>query len=177
MQEFKQDFTVSFSFDGTKIIEFVSLGKLKRFMNRWSHSFRSSDGRIRFVLFGTIDADGDIRTSGPCTMKDGSSRLAQFGVEVYAQRVQNIGNGIHIGYIDDVDVIEVDSMKTTRDEIASVLNDMFLACADGVTEAQELTDAVLEDVLSEVMQTSGECPNMGDIRMSVVRVLKKKLQN
>lgn len=66
--------------------------------------------------------------------------------------------------------------KTIKSEIKRHLNDIFFDIAQDLQDANKLTDAVVDEVAEDLIETADpEDWHGGDVAISLTRVLKNKL--
>ena len=107
MKECKTWFRIAFELDGKRIEQQVDLNSKMFSMGSpggfWHFYFWVRDMFID--LFGSVDQDGDVRTSG--NLNDGE--CSAFGIDVYDDPEHNMNRRALLGSIDDIDFLESDT--------------------------------------------------------------------
>lgn len=106
MKEFNSWFTISFSYLGKDIEQTISLSQIERINVRydiWVYRFDVpiKDDIVTIEVYGTIDDDDNIRTSGPSII-NGVEMPSVFGINVLDEYNEVIDE------IDDIDIIDCD---------------------------------------------------------------------
>ena len=107
MKECKNWFRIAFELEGKRIEQQVDLNS-KMFTKgtpyeHWHFYFWVKDMLID--LFGSVDEDGDVRTSG--ALNDG--KCSAFGIDVYDDPEHNMNRRTLLTSIDDIDWLESDT--------------------------------------------------------------------
>lgn len=166
VKEFENDFTIAFSYAGKEYRAFVPLSKILRNGKWWRYQFPLNESRTA-VLFGTIDGDKNIRTTGPCVTREGAVQPATFGIEIYHLRSNKVE------YIDDVDIVATDSQLSERGIVAEQLRKDFGTFSSHPEDVEQLTALMLDEVMCELSSFSDATSK--DIHNAITIVLKRKL--
>ena len=134
MKEFNHNIVIEFDYKGRRIRQKINAKDIKqrregRVWTNWTYSF-TRDG-IKFTVFGSIDEDGDFRTSGPV---DAKGHCAVFFVMTGVET------------IDDVNIVAVDEGISRRSVYITVRLDYD--CDENMDESESA-----EEVVSQVDYT------------------------
>ena len=111
MKEFLSFFTIRFKYDGMTLQKKINLDAIKKKGHIWRYEFKKNfeDGIADFIVEGTLDDLGDIRTTGECYV-NGMETCPSFYVNCIDFRKKKTFT------IDDVDIIDCDApdMKNVK---------------------------------------------------------------
>lgn len=98
MKEFNKNFVIEFRHEGKTLRERIDLDAVKRYpeVNYWTYEFWKE--KTRFRVMGSLDADGDVRTSGTI---DREGHAAAFWMQTSTPMQENVT-------IENVDIVETD---------------------------------------------------------------------
>lgn len=109
MKECKRWFRIAFELDGQRIEQQVDLNsqhfKKGKPGERWHFYFWVKD--LLIDLFGSVDQDGDVRTSGDI----GDGQCSAFGIDVYGDlehSIDQLNRHQYLQSINDIDWLESD---------------------------------------------------------------------
>ena len=104
MKECNNWFRIAFELDGQRIEQQVDLNsqlfKKGKPGERWHFYFWVKD--LLIDLFGSVDQDGDVRSSGDI----GDGQCSAFGIDVYGAPEHNMDQLSRHQYLDSIDDIE-----------------------------------------------------------------------
>ena len=100
--EFTSDFRIRFRHKGLEITRKISLNKIVIDIDTWFYYFDIPKLGAHFEVWGSVDEDGNVRTSGPV---DSDGHCAAFAVNVYDLDSVKERDGQMLEQIDDVDVL------------------------------------------------------------------------
>ncbi len=128
MKEFNHNIVIEFDYQGRRIRQKIDAKDIKqhrkgRFWTNWTYSF-TRDG-VKFTVFGSIDKDGDFRTSGPV---DAKGHCSVFFVMT------------EMDTIDDIDIVAVDAHISRRSVYVTVRLDY--ECDDGMDGNESAQEVV-----------------------------------